>query len=135
MYCILYYIISYIKFQQRIAVRLLHHCRRRLLLGPLNSRGQLGIGSKTDSTIPAPVSGGLHFVTIATGDGRACGVTAGSKGYCWGDNEYGQLGNGSNSLSLVPALVAGGLTFDSPAVGKTFTSGVTVTGVAHAGGG
>jgi alpha-tubulin suppressor-like RCC1 family protein len=124
MYCILYYIISYIKFQQRIAVRLLHHCRRRLLLGPLNSRGQLGIGSKTDSTIPAPVSGGLHFVTIATGDGRACGVTAGSKGYCWGDNEYGQLGNGS-----------GGLTFDSPAVGKTFTSGVTVTGVARAGGG
>jgi len=41
--------------------------------------------SEKDSPIPVPVSGGLKFASISTGDGHACGVTMNGKGYCWGN--------------------------------------------------
>src|SRR5438093_1611670 len=66
-----------------------------------NSAGQLGIGpgggpelcsAEPCSTAPVLVSGGLKFGTLSVGYWHACGLTADSTAYCWGDNGDGQLG-------------------------------------------
>jgi alpha-tubulin suppressor-like RCC1 family protein len=69
-----------------------------------NSDGQLGDGTTTSRTIPAPVSGGHAFSSIALGGAFGCGRD-GADIWCWGTNTDGQLGNGTFTRSLVPSLV------------------------------
>jgi hypothetical protein len=52
----------------------------------LNNLGQLGNGSKTNSTFPREVSGGLTFESISAGNLHTCGVTTGGEVFCWGHN-------------------------------------------------
>lgn len=50
--------------------------------GP-NSAGQLGIGTIVASPIPALVSGGLHWTSVALGDRFTCGITDTERLLCW----------------------------------------------------
>ena len=58
-----------------------------------NNLGQLGDGTRTDSSVPVPVQGLPADVTsIATGEWFAC-AQAGGDVYCWGEGTVGQLGD------------------------------------------
>jgi alpha-tubulin suppressor-like RCC1 family protein len=98
----------------------------------LNSEGQVGSGS-TDNVIPVPaaVSGGLNFSSIAVGGVHTCGLINSGAAYCWGSNDGGQLGDGSLTNSSVPIAVSGGQSFSSLAAGGFFTCGLTSSGVAY----
>ena len=73
-----------------------------------NQYGQLGNGSKTDSTEAVDVSGLTSGVSaIATGAYHACALTDGGGVKCWGLNDHRQLGSDSASYSPVPLDVAG----------------------------
>jgi alpha-tubulin suppressor-like RCC1 family protein len=67
-----------------------------------NFYAQLGNGTRTDSNVPAAVSGSHLFASVSAGFLHSCGVTTDGTGSCWGDNFYGQLGNGTNIPSSVP---------------------------------
>lgn len=69
-----------------------------------NGNGQLGDGTQTDRRMPARVSGGLTFETLALGGSYSCGMR-GSTAWCWGANESAQLGNGTLDLSTTPRSV------------------------------
>jgi alpha-tubulin suppressor-like RCC1 family protein len=75
-----------------------------------NSRGQLGDGTMTSRSTPAPVAGlAADIVEISGGRFFACARHAGGLVSCWGGNGNGQLGNGSTTDSAVAV--------DIPAVG------------------
>jgi len=100
-----------------------------------NTYGALGTGSiGGTSIVPAPVSGGNNFQSIAVGFEHTCGLTSGGAAYCWGFDSAGALGNGQATGSTgTPTPVVGGLTFASiaPSVAGYHTCGLTTTGVAY----
>jgi alpha-tubulin suppressor-like RCC1 family protein len=58
----------------------------------LNNFGQLGNGSKADSSgTPVAVAGGRKFVSISAGRFHGCGVTGDDAVWCWGG--FGGLGS------------------------------------------
>ncbi|MGD0274251.1 MAG: hypothetical protein ABSB96_11045, partial [Gaiellaceae bacterium] len=74
-----------------------------------NESGELGIGSLSDSDVPAPVS--LALVSSISAGGsyyyrHTCAVSGGTL-KCWGSDYYGQLGEGGIGLSSVPIGVFG----------------------------
>jgi alpha-tubulin suppressor-like RCC1 family protein len=69
-----------------------------------NVYGQLGNGTKINSSVPVSVSGGYLFRQVSPGYGHTCGVTPAGQLTCWGDNSYGQFGNSSTTSSLVPLV-------------------------------
>jgi alpha-tubulin suppressor-like RCC1 family protein len=78
----------------------------------LNSSGQLGNGTLTNSPTPVTITGLAGVTQIAAGYTYTCAViNGGSSGtvICWGDNTFGQLGNGSASTTPVttPGTVPG----------------------------
>lgn len=73
----------------------------------INSVGQLGNGTTTSSTTPAPVSGISTAVRIAAGHDHSCAVLGSGAVQCWGNNFSGQLGNGTNASSAEPVTVSG----------------------------
>jgi alpha-tubulin suppressor-like RCC1 family protein len=98
-----------------------------------NSKGQLGDGTKTSHLTPTPVTGGLAFRQISTGDRHTCGVTTLGAAYCWGWNFEGQLGNGEGPIAAdrpSPTAVLGGIGFKQISAGQLHTCGVTPAGVA-----
>jgi alpha-tubulin suppressor-like RCC1 family protein len=97
--------------------------------------GQLGDGSSgaTNEGIvpPRQTSGGLHFQSLALGDGFTCGLTTDDAAYCWGAGNEGALGNGTSAgIAATPVPVSGGLTFTEL---RSHPIGRTVCGVAVAG--
>jgi len=93
-----------------------------------NGNGQLGNGTRIDSTTPVNVSGLTSGVTsIASGDNHSCALltTGGIK--CWGYNGYGKLGNGTG------VTTSGNLYSTTPVDVTGLTSGVTAisTGGEH----
>jgi alpha-tubulin suppressor-like RCC1 family protein len=68
----------------------------------LNKMGQLGNGSKTDSSNPVRVSGALSFTSISAGNLHTCGVTSEEAVYCWGENENGGVGPSGQREHTVP---------------------------------
>lgn len=96
-----------------------------------NGNGQLGDGSTVPHSVPAVVSGGLQFTTVATGQFHACGITISQDAYCWGYNSYGQLGDSTNTGRSAPTAVTGSLKFTSISAGRYFTCAVAVGGTAY----
>ena len=95
-----------------------------------NGRGQIGNGSD-DAEVPdpAPVSGGVTFISLDVGEDHACGVAADGAAHCWGSNGRGRLGVGDDREgSNVPVSVAGGQTFSQISAGGLATCGVTLDG-------
>jgi alpha-tubulin suppressor-like RCC1 family protein len=83
-----------------------------------NGHGELGNGTKIDSSTPVPVVelGGIK--AVAAGGWHSCALDSGGDVYCWGYNDGGQLGNGTTvstsrpvralGVSDATAIVAGG---------------------------
>jgi alpha-tubulin suppressor-like RCC1 family protein len=100
-----------------------------------NGSGQLGNGTNTGpetcdfspcSTRPVAVVGALAFRQISAGGVHTCGVTTGSRAYCWGDNAYGQIGDSSTVVRrLKPSRVAGGRQFRQVDAGLWHSCAVT----------
>ena len=73
-----------------------------------NVEGELGDGTTTSPRLtPVAVTGGLSFAQVSTGGAHSCGVTPGSKAYCWGLNDQGQIGDGTTESRRSPVAVAG----------------------------
>jgi len=76
----------------------------------LNTDGQLGNNSTTNSSVPVAVnmSGALSGKTIkvaASGFNQNCVIASDDRAYCWGNNLNGQLGDNSTVASPVPVAV------------------------------
>src|SRR5207253_4585445 len=83
-----------------------------------NDSGQLGNGTTSLSTVPAPVSGlGSHVVDIGTGGRHSCAVSDDGTVRCWGRNDLGELGDGSLVDRYTPVPVG-----DSTAPETTFAT-------------
>ena len=67
-----------------------------------NNRGQLGNGTKINSSVPTKVLGIDDAVAIAAGSNYSCALHLDSTVSCWGDNYVGQLGDGTTGDSSVP---------------------------------
>jgi alpha-tubulin suppressor-like RCC1 family protein len=95
-----------------------------------NNYGQLGASTPaSEASVPIEVSGGFGFVTVTSGGGHACGLTAQGVAYCWGNNVTGQLGDGNAPHNrIAPEAVLGGHAFSSVAAAGTHTCGVTTAG-------
>ena len=74
----------------------------------VNSSGQLGDGTTTDSPVPVQVSGhAADWATVTTNWAHTCAIKTDHTMWCWGDNGFGQLGDGTTTNSAVPVQVNG----------------------------
>lgn len=76
----------------------------------LNSNGQLGNNSTTQSLVPVAVNlsaalAGKAVSSIAAGAAHSLALLTNGTAAAWGQNANGQLGNGSNTQSNVPVAV------------------------------
>jgi alpha-tubulin suppressor-like RCC1 family protein len=76
----------------------------------LNSSGQLGNNSVTQSLVPVAVTtsgvlSGKTLTQITAGNSHTCALDSSGTAYCWGANGNGQLGNNTTTKSLVPVAV------------------------------
>jgi len=71
----------------------------------VNSAGQLGDGTTTNTTTPVQVSGLSGVAALATGYDHTCALLSDKTVKCWGENDDGQLGDGSNTSRSTPVLV------------------------------
>jgi alpha-tubulin suppressor-like RCC1 family protein len=72
-----------------------------------NFSGQLGNGTRTDSSTPLDVQGITSAVSISAGGQHSCAVLENLTAHCWGDNTSGQLGDGTTTRSTTPVQVSG----------------------------
>ncbi|MCC7001025.1 MAG: hypothetical protein IT357_02625 [Gemmatimonadaceae bacterium] len=88
----------------------------------LNSAGQLGNATTTNSTVPVQVFATVSSVTA--GGAHACGRDNSGVVRCWGAGGDGQLGDGAGADQSNPVLVAGGHVFLAVSAGRAHTCGV-----------
>jgi hypothetical protein len=63
-----------------------------------NTRGQLGIGTRDSTLVPAQVGTATDWDSVVANDSHTCalrGTRPDTTLWCWGDNSEGQLGNGT----------------------------------------
>ena len=73
-----------------------------------NAYGQLGNGTTTNTSTPAPVNlpAGTPATAIAAGALHNLALTSSGQVLAWGENLYGELGNGSTANSSTPVAVS-----------------------------
>jgi alpha-tubulin suppressor-like RCC1 family protein len=71
----------------------------------VNSVGQLGDGTNTNSLVPVTVTGITDAVAVSVSEANSCALLSNGTVQCWGDNWWGQLGNGATASSTVPVTV------------------------------
>ena len=102
----------------------------------LGDNGQLGLNSKENQSIPAPVSGGGVTRLVSAGGSHTCAIsldiTSGifnlDAARCWGRGNLGQLGTGFQTSPAAPTPVSGGHSFRSLSAGGSHTCGITIQG-------
>ena len=75
-----------------------------------NDAGQLGDGTRSAHSVPAPVGGVEDALQIVVGNQHSCARRASGTVVCWGSSRAGQLGNGvagANAFSATPVEVGG----------------------------
>jgi len=98
-----------------LAAQSLHTCARRksgtVLCWGKNTYGQLGNGTREDSSQLVKVEGLQDAAELAVGRDFSCARRQAGGVVCWGNNESGQLGDGHGpkigALSLRPVAVTG----------------------------
>jgi alpha-tubulin suppressor-like RCC1 family protein len=96
-----------------------------------NKNGQLGNGSKVDSSGAVSVEGvdGLRFSSLTAGERHNCATTLNGNVLCWGFNSAGQLGDGTTENATLPVYV---LNIDHEIAmvnaGDSHTCGITYVG-------
>ena len=70
-----------------------------------NSRGQLGDGTKIDTTNPVQVSGLTDVKTIAVGDSHTLALKNDGTVWAWGSNYRGRLGDGTEIERPAPVKI------------------------------
>jgi uncharacterized delta-60 repeat protein len=99
-----------------------------------NTRGQLGTGTTTPSSVPVPVNlGGRTAVSVFAGPAHTFILTADGLVFGWGRNDSGQLGDGTTTdrLSPVPLFTGGplsGRSIVALATGGAHTLALTADG-------
>ena len=73
----------------------------------LNSVGQLGNSSTTNSAAPVTVGLSGPATALAAGTDHNCALISTGAVQCWGNNSSGELGNGSTPNSATPVTVVG----------------------------
>ncbi len=104
---------------------------RAILAWGSNAYGELGIGTTTDSDVPAIVQApGATQYTVVRGMLSSYAVTAGGKLYAWGLNSVGQLGDGTKTMRLKPVQVKlpAGVKVTAVRAGGSFALALTSTG-------
>ena len=107
----------------------------------LNTSGQLGNNSTTQSPVPVAVStsgvlAGKTLTQLAAGNAHVCALDSTGTAYCWGSNGNGQLGINSTTKSLVPVAVStsgvlSGVTLTQITAGFGHTCAVSSAGAAY----
>ena len=100
----------------------------------LNTNGQLGNNSTTESHVPvavytAGVLSGKTILSLSAGNIHNCVIASDNNAYCWGNGGNGRLGNNSGAQSQVPvavntAGVLSGKTIASIAAGGSHTCAI-----------
>jgi alpha-tubulin suppressor-like RCC1 family protein len=100
----------------------------------LNTSGQLGNNSTTESHVPvavytAGVLSGKTILSLSAGNIHNCVIASDNNAYCWGNGGNGRLGNNSGTQSQVPvavntAGVLAGKTIASIAAGGSHTCAI-----------
>ncbi|CAK9005696.1 unnamed protein product [Durusdinium trenchii] len=63
-----------------------------------NHRGQLGLGTTSDTSEPTFVAALPKTVSVACGEDHSAGITPGGEVFTWGNAESGKLGHGSSMI-------------------------------------
>jgi alpha-tubulin suppressor-like RCC1 family protein len=76
-------------------------------LGALGGAIDPDRSSWTPTPTPVPVTGGLRFTALASGNQHTCGLDAGGAVHCWGAAESGQVGDAQLTYDPQPMAVTG----------------------------
>ncbi len=105
----------------------------------LNSDGQLGNGTTTNSNVPVMVSlpAGVEARAVSAGEDFAVAVGTDGNVYAWGLNSSGQLGDSTTTNSNVPVMakMPSGVTATSVFAGPAFALAIGSDGNVYAWGG
>lgn len=94
-----------------------------------NDEGQLGNGTKEQSSVPVQVKGIADALAIAIGWYHSCVVHQNGSVSCWGNNEEEQLGNDTETGWSVPVQVEGITDATSIAAGRDHTCALHEDGI------
>jgi alpha-tubulin suppressor-like RCC1 family protein len=72
-----------------------------------NNSGQLGDGTRNDSSTPVAVALATPAVGVSAGGFHSCAALQNGTAMCWGRNDEGQLGDGTTTSSATPVQVNG----------------------------
>ena len=94
----------------------------------IDADGKLGLGTfgGSQTSMTAPVVGGITFRAIAVNDRSSCGLAADGRAWCWGSNSLRLLGHApAFQNSAVPVVADTLRTYDSLASGGLATCGLS----------